>query len=74
MKQIEHRLDDIEELFDRADENNDDQVTLSEFHGLMLKLDRHMLANTIAASFLQIDANRDGRVGFVEFRAWWLKS
>jgi hypothetical protein len=23
-------------------------------------------------SFLKIDTNRDGRIGFAEFRAWWL--
>ena len=72
MQQLENRLDDIEELFDRADENHDDQVTLKEFRGLMLELDRHMLDNTVLATFLQIDANGDGHVGFAEFRSWWL--
>lgn len=72
MKQIENRLDDIEELFDRSDENHDDQVTLKEFRGLMLELDRHMLENAVLANFLQIDTNGDGHIGFAEFRSWWL--
>ena len=69
MKQIENRLDDIEDLFDRADENGDDQVTLTEFRGLMRELDRHMHDNAVATDFLQIDTNRDGRIGFAEFRS-----
>ena len=38
----------------------------------MLELDRHMLDNTVLATFLQIDANGDGHIGFAEFRSWWL--
>ena len=72
MKQIENRLEDIEELFDRADENHDDQVTLREFRGLMLELDSHMLDNAVLATFLQLDTNGDGHIGFGEFRSWWL--
>jgi len=72
MKQLENRLDDIEELFDRADENHDDQVTLKEFRGLMLELDGHMLDNTVLTNFLQMDANGDGHIGFGEFRSWWI--
>jgi len=52
MNQLENRLDDIEELFDRADENHDDQVTLKEFRGLMLELDHHMLDNAVLARVL----------------------
>ena len=74
MKQIENRLDDIEELFDRADENRDDQVTLQEFRGLMLALDRQMQETAVAATFLLIDTDRDGLLGFAEFRSWWLNN
>jgi Ca2+-binding EF-hand superfamily protein len=74
MKKTENRLDDIEELFDKADQNRDDDVTLTEFRGLMLELDRHMLDNVVLANFLQIDTNGDGRIGFAEFRSWWLSN
>lgn len=72
MEYAENRLDDIEELFDRADEDGDDQISLTEFRGLMLELDREMHDNAVATRFLEIDANRDGRIGFAEFRSWWL--
>lgn len=70
MKHMENRLDDIEELFDRADEDDDDQISLTEFRGLMLELDRHMHDSAVATTFLEIDINRDGRIGFAEFRSW----
>jgi Ca2+-binding EF-hand superfamily protein len=71
MEYVENRLDDIEELFDRADEDSDDQISLTEFRALMLELDREMHDN-VATRFLEIDTNRDGRIGFAEFRSWWL--
>jgi Ca2+-binding EF-hand superfamily protein len=74
MKQNDSRLDDIEELFDQADEDRDDCISLIEFRGLMLTLDRAMRDEAVATAFLQLDANHDGRVGFDEFRSWWLKS
>jgi len=72
MKISADRIDDIEELFDQADEDHDDQISLTEFRGLMLELDHRMHDNTVATRFLDIDANRDGRIGFAEFRSWWL--
>lgn len=73
MKHAENRLDDIEELFDQADEDRDDQISLTEFRGLMHSLDRHMNDSAVAVSFLEIDSDRDGRIGFAEFRTWWLR-
>jgi len=72
MKISADRIDDIEELFDQADEDHDDQISLTEFRGLILELDQRMHDNTMATRFLDIDANRDGRIGFAEFRSWWL--
>jgi Ca2+-binding EF-hand superfamily protein len=70
----ENKLDDIEELFDQADEDGDDQISLTEFRGLMLTLDRKMRDDAVAESFLKIDMNRDGRIGFSEFRSWWMRA
>jgi Ca2+-binding EF-hand superfamily protein len=72
VKHAENRLDDIEELFDRADEDHDDQISLTEYRGLMQELDRHMHDDEVATTFLAIDTNRDGRIGFAEFRSWWM--
>ena len=73
MKQIHNRPDDIEELFDEADQDGDDHISLTEFRGLMLTLGRHMSDVIAAGSFQEIDINRDGRITFPEFRAWWLR-
>ena len=73
MKQTSQRIEDIEELFDAADEDRDDQISLTEFRGLMLTLDREMRDDAVATSFLKIDTNHDGRIGFDEFRSWWLR-
>lgn len=73
MKHAENRIDEIEELFTQADEDRDGQISLTEFRGLMLDLDRQMRDAAVSTSFLAIDANRDGRIGFAEFRSWWLR-
>jgi Ca2+-binding EF-hand superfamily protein len=74
MKHADNRLDDIEELFDQSDEDRDGQISLTEFRGLMLALDREMRDDAVANNYLKIDTNRDGRIGFEEFRSWWLRS
>ncbi len=66
------RIDEVEELFARADEDGDGRISLAEFRGLMLELDRHMRDSAVTSSFLEIDTDRDGRIGFAEFRSWWL--
>jgi Ca2+-binding EF-hand superfamily protein len=72
MKTLPSQLDDIEELFDQADEDGDDQIGLTEFRGLMRVLDRQMRDEVASVRFIEIDTNRDGRIGFSEFRTWWL--
>jgi len=73
MRRSDDRLDDVEELFEQADEDRDDRISLTEFRSLMLTLDRTMRDDAVAGSFLKIDTDNDGRIGFKEFRAWWMK-
>ena len=74
MKAQDSRVDIIQELFDQADEDRDEQISLTEFRGLMSTLDRKLYDESIVSSFLTIDTNRDGRIAFQEFRAWWLRN
>jgi Ca2+-binding EF-hand superfamily protein len=74
MKPKDSRADGIQELFEQADEDRDDQISLTEFRGLMSTLDRQMRDASIVSNFLTIDTNRDGRIAFQEFRAWWLRN
>ena len=73
MKSRFDRIDEIEESFASADEDGDGQISLTEFRGLMLELNRHMHDSSITTTFVAIDANGDGRIAFAEFRAWWLR-
>ena len=72
MKITDDQIDDIEELFDRADEDQDDQISLTEFRGLMLSLDDRVHDTAIAIRFREVDTDHDGRISFTEFRSWWL--
>jgi Ca2+-binding EF-hand superfamily protein len=72
MKAFPSQFDDIEELFNQADADGDDQIGLTEFRGLMQELDRQMRDEVVSVRFIEIDTNRDGRIGFGEFRTWWL--
>ena len=72
MKHAENSVDEVEELFDQSDEDCDGQISLTEFRGLVLALGRDMHDSAVAESFLAIDTNHDGRIGFAEFRTWWL--
>jgi Ca2+-binding EF-hand superfamily protein len=63
------RVDEIEREFARADEDDDGQISLAEFRGLMLDLDWHMKDGAVGTTFLAIDADHNGRIGCAEFRA-----
>ena len=73
MKPNDSRIEEIEDLFEEADEDSDGQISLTEFRSLMRTLDRELRDDAVSANFRKIDANHDGRVGFDEFRAWWLR-
>jgi mannose-1-phosphate guanylyltransferase len=63
-------LDEIQEMFDRIDENGDGCISYEEYASLMLEMDHDQSGSALRASFDAIDADRDGRVSFGEFRAW----
>lgn len=74
MKHADDRLDDIAELFEQSDEDRDGLISLTEYRGLMLTLDRRRRDEEVTRSFLKIDSDHDGRIGLEEFRAWWLRN
>lgn len=63
-------LDEIQEMFDRIDENGDRCINFEEYARLMLAMDHTRSESALRASFDAIDTDRDGRVSFDEFRAW----
>jgi Ca2+-binding EF-hand superfamily protein len=70
MSDTDHARDEIEETFDRIDEDGDRTISFEEFISLMLELDHTRSAAALRINFDAIDSNRDGRVSFEEFRAW----
>lgn len=63
-------LDEIEETFDRIDEDGDRRISFEEFASLMLNMDHTTPEAALRASFAAIDTDHDGSVTFGEFRAW----
>jgi Ca2+-binding EF-hand superfamily protein len=69
--QIAHfAQDEIEETFDRIDEDGDRNISFEEFARLMREMDHGKSDPALRVSFEAIDQDRDGRVSFDEFRAW----
>jgi Ca2+-binding EF-hand superfamily protein len=62
--------DEINESFERIDENGDHSISFEEFARLMLDMDHLKSASTLRASFDAIDKDHDGQVSLEEFRAW----
>jgi calcium-binding protein CML len=62
--------DEVDESFDRIDENGDRSISFDEFSTLMLAIDHTKPLSALRASFASIDKDHDGRVSLAEFRAW----
>jgi Ca2+-binding EF-hand superfamily protein len=61
---------EIDESFDRIDENGDRRITFGEFATLMLAIDHTKPESALRASFASIDKDHDGSVSLADFRAW----
>jgi len=70
MKGTDPVLDEVEEMFERIDLDGDQSIGFEEFAKIMREIDHTRSASALRARFDAIDANRDGRVSFEEFRAW----
>jgi Ca2+-binding EF-hand superfamily protein len=62
--------DEVQEMFDRIDEDGDRSISFEEFAGLMLEMDHAKLNSELRACFDFIDSDHDGRVSFDEFCQW----
>lgn len=70
MKVANCAQDEIEETFERIDEDGDRRISFEEFSSLMLEMDHAKPESELRVSFAVIDTDHDGRVSFDEFRAW----
>jgi Ca2+-binding EF-hand superfamily protein len=62
--------DELEEMFDRIDENGDGRISFDEFSSLMREMDHAKTDTELRANFAVIDSDRDGCVSFEEFCRW----
>ena len=61
---------EVEEMFDRIDENGDRSISFDEFAALLRKMNHDRSDTELWASFNAVDTDRDGLVSFDEFCAW----
>jgi calmodulin len=66
------RVEEIEELFEQNDTDGNGDIDFEEFTALMGDLDPQMPHPALETGFRDIDSNKDGRINFDEFLAWWL--
>jgi Ca2+-binding EF-hand superfamily protein len=62
--------DELQEIFERIDDNDDGSVSFAEFRGLMHEIGDLREDAVLHAAFERVDINRDGRIDFEEMRAW----
>jgi len=66
-------LAEIDELFARADQDDDGQISYPEFRALVRELDGdEMSEDVLRIGFADTDTDGNGRINIDEFRAWWL--
>ena len=70
MRHTDPAFDEIEESFERIDENGNRTIEFGEFVALMLEMDHTRSDSALRVQFDAIDSNRDGQVSRDEFRAW----
>ena len=66
------RVEEIEELFEQNDTDGNGDIDFGEFKVLVAELDPLMSQASLEVGFRDIDTNKDGRINFDEFLAWWL--
>ena len=64
--------DEIDETFERIDENGDRRISYEEFAGLLQHIDHTRKPAAMQREFDAIDADGDGLVTPAEFQAWLL--
>lgn len=62
----------LREDFAHFDRNHDGRMEFGEFVQFLEALDAGLSRRELQIGFAEIDADRDGSIGFEEFHAWWI--
>lgn len=62
--------EELQEIFERIDDNDDGSVSFAEFRSLMHEIGDLREDVVLRAAFRRVDTNQDGRIDFNELRAW----
>ena len=61
---------ELQEIFQRIDDNDDGSESFAEYRSLMHEIGDLREDAILRAAFARVDANDDGRIDFDELRAW----
>lgn len=61
---------ELQEIFERIDDNDDGSVSFAEFRSLMHEVGDLREDAVLRASFERVDTNHDGRIDFNELCGW----
>jgi Ca2+-binding EF-hand superfamily protein len=64
--------DEIDETFERIDENGDRRISFAEFARLLTQMDHTRQPAALRRTFDAIDGDHDGLLNRAEFQAWLL--
>lgn len=62
--------DELQEIFERIDEDGDGAVSFDEFCSLLLEMGDQRHGTALRTTFERIDTDRNGRIDFEELSAW----
>ena len=64
-------LDEVREIFEHFDKDGNGTIESDEFRNLLNALGAGMEDEEIAIGLDALDTNRNGRIDYDEFVAWW---
>jgi len=70
-KLTDDEISEIRETFSHFDTDDNGSIDLSEFDQLLRALDAQLTDEQTEAGLKSLDANKNGRIDFDEFVAWW---
>jgi Ca2+-binding EF-hand superfamily protein len=62
---------EVKEIFDHYDRDHDEKISARELARICEGLGMEMEEHELKVAFLDVDRDRDGKISWDEFKAWW---